>query len=242
MAVMQEILSAQSNARKLLVLLIDPDKPVAIEALSPYLCLPDLIFVGGSTGGQTDTCVTQLRQYTTRPILLFPGNIAQFTPTADALLFLTLLNAQTPDVLINPHIQVAQEVLRSGIETIPMGYILVDGERKSSVEMATNCTPISQKNVDKIVSMAVAGQLLGKSLIYLEAGSGAKTPVSTDIIRAVRKHLQIPLIVGGGISTPEAMMRAFDAGADIVVIGNHFEQYPEEIEDFVRVKRSKYGE
>ena len=88
----------------------------------------------------------------------------------------------------------------------------------------------------------MAGQLLGKQLIYLEAGSGAKTPVSTDIIRAVRKHLQIPLIVGGGISTPEAMMRAFEAGADIVVIGNHFEQYPEEIEDFVRVKRNKYGE
>lgn len=242
MAVMQEILSAQGNARKLLVVLIDPDKPVAIEALSPHLCLPDLIFVGGSTGSQTDICVTQLRQYTNRPILLFPGNIAQFTPTADALLFLTLLNAQTPDVLINPHIQVAQEVLRSGIETIPMGYILVDGERKSSVEMATNCTPISQKDVDKIVSMAVAGQLLGKSLIYLEAGSGAHTPVSPDIIRAVRAQLQLPLIVGGGITTPQAMLCAYEAGADMVVIGNHFEQYPDEIADFVRIKQDKYGE
>lgn len=242
MAVMQEILSAQSNARKLLVVLIDPDKPVAIEALSPYLCLPDLIFVGGSTGEQTDTCVTQLRQYTTRPILLFPGNIDQFTPTADALLFLTLLNAQTPDVLINPHIQVAQEVLRSGIESIPMGYILVDGERKSSVEIATKCTPIPQNNVDKIVSMAIAGQLLGKSLIYLEAGSGAHTPVSPDIIRAVRAQLQLPLIVGGGITTPQAMLRAYEAGADMVVIGNHFEQYPDEIADFVRIKQDKYGE
>ena len=242
MAVMQEILSAQNNARKLLVVLIDPDKPVAIEALSPYLCLSDLIFVGGSTGSQTDICVAQLRQYTNRPILLFPGNIAQFTPTADALLFLTLLNAQTPDVLINPHIQVAQEVLRSGIETIPMGYILVDGERKSSVEMATNCTPISQKDVDTIVSMAVAGQLLGKSLIYLEAGSGAHTPVSPDIIRAVRAQLQLPLIVGGGITTPQAMLRAYEAGADMVVIGNHFEQYPDEIADFVRIKQDKYGE
>ena len=242
MAVMQEILSAQNNARKLLVVLIDPDKPVAIEALSPYLCLSDLIFVGGSTGSQTDICVAQLRQYTNRPILLFPGNIAQFTPTADALLFLTLLNAQTPDVLINPHIQVAQEVLRSGIETIPMGYILVDGQRKSSVEKATNCTPISQKDVDTIVSMAVAGQLLGKSLIYLEAGSGAHTPVSPDIIRAVRAQLQLPLIVGGGITTPQAMLRAYEAGADMVVIGNHFEQYPDEIADFVRIKQDKYGE
>ena len=108
--------------------------------------------------------------------------------------------------------------------------------------MATNCTPISQKDVDTIVSMAVAGQLLGKSLIYLEAGSGAHTPVSPDIIRAVRAQLQLPLIVGGGITTPQAMLRAYEAGADMVVIGNHFEQYPDEIADFVRIKQDKYGE
>lgn len=240
MAIIHEILSAKEKARKLLVVLIDPDKPTTIEALSPYLSLPDLIFVGGSTGAQTETCVAQLRQYTSRPILLFPGNIAQFTPSADALLFLTLLNAQIPEVLIYPHIQVAQQVLRSGIETIPMGYILVDGERKSSVEIATNCVPIPQDEIDKVVSVAVAGQLLGKSLIYIEAGSGALTPVSADLIRAVREQLQVPLIVGGGITTPDAMIRAFDAGADIVVIGNHFEQHPDEIEDFVRIKQEKY--
>lgn len=240
MAIIHEILSAKEKSRKLLVVLIDPDKPTTIEALSPYLSLPDLIFVGGSTGTQTETCVAQLRQHTSRPILLFPGNIAQFTPSADALLFLTLLNAHTPEVLIYPHIQVAQQVLRSGIETIPMGYILVDGERKSSVEIATNCVPIPQDEIDKVVSVAVAGQLLGKSLIYIEAGSGALTPVSADLIRAVREQLQVPLIVGGGITTPDAMIRAFDAGADIVVIGNHFEQHPDEIEDFVRIKQEKY--
>ena len=242
MAVIQHICTAQSQSRKLLALLVDPEKQSSVQALYPYLLMPDLIFVGGSTGSQTETCVMELRQYTTRPILLFPGNISQFTPTADALLFLTLLNAQTPDVLINPHIQVAQQVLESGIETIPMGYILVDGERKSSVELATNCTPIPQNDINKIVSLAVAGQLLGKSLIYLEAGSGAQTPISPDIIRAVRAQLQVPLIVGGGITTHQAMLRAYEAGADIVVIGNHFEQYPDEIADFVRVKKDEYGE
>ena len=242
MAVIQHICTAQSQSRKLLALLVDPEKQSSVQALYPYLLMPDLIFVGGSTGNQTETCVMELRQYTTRPILLFPGNISQFTPTADALLFLTLLNAQTPDVLINPHIQVAQQVLDSGIETIPMGYILVDGERKSSVELATNCTPIPQNDINKIVSLAVAGQLLGKSLIYLEAGSGAQTPISPDIIRAVRAQLQVPLIVGGGITTHQAMLRAYEAGADIVVIGNHFEQYPDEIADFVRVKKDEYGE
>ena len=121
-----------------------------------------------------------------------------------------------------------------------MGYILVDGARQSSVELATRCMPISQSDTDTILSMAIAGQLMGKQLIYLEAGSGAHSPVSVDIIRIVSKHLSVPLIVGGGICTPEAMIAAFDAGADIVVIGNHFEQNPDEIADFVRIKREKY--
>lgn len=242
MAIIQQIVSAKAQSRKLLVVLIDPDKPAAVEAVCPYLWLPDMIFIGGSTGDQCETCIAQLRQTTERPILLFPGNIAQFTPTADALLFLSLLNARTPDVLIQPHIHIAQQVLQSGIETIPMGYILIDGDRKSSVEIATQCIPIPQNNIREIVSTAIAGQLLGKQLIYLEAGSGAKTPISAEIIRAVRAQLSVPLIVGGGITTPDAMLRAFDAGADVVVIGNHFEQNPDEIDEFVRIKQERYGE
>ena len=242
MAIIQQIVSAKAQSRKLLVVLIDPDKPAAVEAVCPYLSLPDMIFIGGSTGDQCETCIAQLRQTTERPILLFPGNIAQFTPTADALLFLSLLNARTPDVLIQPHIHIAQQVLQSGIETIPMGYILIDGDRKSSVEIATRCIPIPQNNIREIISTAIAGQLLGKQLIYLEAGSGAKTPISAEIIHAVRAQLSVPLIVGGGITTPEAMLHAFEAGADVVVIGNHFEQNPDEIGEFVRIKQEKYGE
>ena len=211
MAIIQQIVSAKAQSRKLLVVLIDPDKPAAVEAVCPYLSLPDMIFIGGSTGDQCETCIAQLRQTTERPILLFPGNIAQFTPTADALLFLSLLNARTPDVLIQPHIHIAQQVLQSGIATIPMGYILIDGDRKSSVEIATQCIPIPQNNIREIVSTAIAGQLLGKQLIYLEAGSGAKTPISAEIIHAVRAQLSVPLIVGGGITTPDAMLHAFDA-------------------------------
>ena len=242
MAIIQQIVSAKAQSRKLLVVLIDPDKPAAVEAVYPYLSLPDMIFIGGSTGDQCETCIAQLRQTTERPIMLFPGNIAQFTPTADALLFLSLLNARTPDVLIQPHIHIAQQVLQSGIETIPMGYILIDGDRKSSVEIATRCIPIPQNNIREIVSTAIAGQLLGKQLIYLEAGSGAKTPISAEIIRAVRAQLSVPLIVGGGITTPEAMLHAFEAGADVVVIGNYFEQNPDEIDEFVRIKQERYGE
>jgi putative glycerol-1-phosphate prenyltransferase len=198
--------------------------------------------VGGSTGGNIEPCIAALRAHTDAPLVIFPGNVAQFSPNADALLFLTLLNARTADMLIDPHVQMAMPILQSGIESIPMGYILIDGGRKSSVEKVSHCTPIPQDEVDRIVSTAVAGQLLGKQLIYLEAGSGAKARVSTDIIRAVRAQLQVPLIVGGGICTPEAMLQAFDAGADIVVIGNHFEQHPDEMGDFIRIKREHYGE
>ena len=242
MAVIQQIRTAQAQSRKLLALLIDPEKQSSVQALYPFLSLPDLIFVGGSTGNRCDTCVEELRKHTSRPIVLFPGNITQFTAKADALLFLSVLTSRLPQLLIEPHIQMATTILQSGIETIPMGYLLIDGGRKSSVEIATNTQSVPQTDISTIVQTAVAGQLLGKQLIYLEAGSGAKTPVSSDIIHAVRKQLQVPLIVGGGICTPEAMIRAFDAGADIVVIGNHFEQHPDEIGDFVRIKRNKYGE
>ena len=242
MAVIQQIRTAQAQSRKLLALLIDPEKQSSVQALYPFLSLPDLIFVGGSTGNQCDTCVEELRKHTSRPIVLFPGNITQFTAKADALLFLSVLTSRLPQLLVEPHIQMATTILQSGIETIPMGYLLIDGGRKSSVEIATNTQSVPQTDISTIVQTAVAGQLLGKQLIYLEAGSGAKTPVSSDIIHAVRKQLQVPLIVGGGICTPEAMIRAFDAGADIVVIGNHFEQHPDEIGDFVRIKRNKYGE
>jgi putative glycerol-1-phosphate prenyltransferase len=241
MAVMQHILSAKNKSRKLLVLLLDPEKQTAVEALRPYLMLPDMIFVGGSTGVYVEDCIASLRPLTDCPIVLFPGNIAQFSPKADAILFLSLLNAKTADMLITPHIQIAQQVIDSRIESIPMGYILLNGGRKSSVEIVSNVVPIDQSDVDTVVSTAAAGQLLGKQLIYLEAGSGAKTPVSIEIIQAVSQRLTIPLIVGGGITTPERMLAAFEAGADVVVIGNHFEKNPNEIANFVRIKREKYG-
>lgn len=242
MSVYSTILSQKQQSAKLLAILIDPDKEQAYRPLLSELNHADLILVGGSTGGNIEPCIAALRAHTDAPLVIFPGNVAQFSPNADALLFLTLLNARTADMLIDPHVQMAMPILQSGIESIPMGYILIDGGRKSSVEKVSHCTPIPQDEVDRIVATAVAGQLLGKQLIYLEAGSGAKARVSTDIIRAVRAQLQVPLIVGGGICTPEAMLQAFDAGADIVVIGNHFEQHPDEMGDFIRIKREHYGE
>ena len=233
MNILSHIITHKQQCSPLLAVLIDPNKQEAYTPILPYLHEVNLIFVGGSTGQSIEPCITSIRQHTHAPIVLFPGNISQFSPNADALLFLSLLNAHTIDMLITPHIKIAQQVIQSGIETIPMGYILIDGERKSTVEIVSNCTPIPQNDINRIISTALAGQLLGKQLIYLEAGSGAQKPVSIDIIHAVHQQLQIPLIVGGGIQTPQAMIQAFDAGADIVVIGNHFEQHPEQLPLFI---------
>ena len=238
MSVLSTIQHHQQSAKPLLAVLVDPDKRDRYSALLPYLREVDLVLVGGSTGTQTEECVALLRQHTSAPLVLFPGNTAQFTPMADALLFLTLLNSRRAEVLIEPHVQSAITIRQSGIETIPMGYILVDGDRQSDVERVSGCTPIARQAVMDVVSHAVAGQLLGKQLIYIEAGSGAKTPVSIDTIRAVRQAIDVPLIVGGGITTEQQMLLVFSAGANIVVVGNHFEQHPEDLPRFLQVKQS----
>ena len=232
MSILSTIRANKSQHKPMLAVLIDPDKQDAYLSLLPFIKDVDFIFIGGSTGETIEPCIATLRKHTDVPLVLFPGNIAQISPKADALLFLSLLNSQNAEMLITPHIAVAKSVVDSGIESIPMGYILLDGERKSSVEIVSKCTPLPQNNIEKIVSTALAGQLLGKQLIYLEAGSGAKRIVSAEIIRAVKKQLHIPLIVGGGIRSTDAMLQAFQAGADIVVIGNHFEQHPEELPHF----------
>ena len=238
MSVLSTIQHHQQSAKPLLAVLVDPDKRDRYSALLPYLREVDLVLVGGSTGTQIEECVALLRQHTSVPLVLFPGNTAQFTPMADALLFLTLLNSRRAEVLIDPHVQSAITIRQSGIETIPMGYILVDGDRQSAVERVSGCTPIARQAVTDVVSHAVAGQLLGKQLIYIEAGSGAKTPVSIDTVRAVRQAIDVPLIVGGGITTEQQMLLVFSAGANIVVVGNHFEQHPEDLPRFLLAKQS----
>lgn len=236
MSVLSHIEDCRSAHKPLLAVLLDPEKEHACEALLPYLQEPDLVLVGGSTGVATVPWVQHVKEHTTRPVVLFPGNVEQFTPNADALLFLSMLNARTPDVLIQPHIAAAMAVRRSGIESIPMGYILLDGGHISSVQRATRTTPLAQQAASEVVSTAVAGELLGKRLIYLEAGSGAPTPVSPALIHAVRTAIHVPLWVGGGICTPRQMLEAYSAGADVVVIGNHFEQHPEQLPQFVNAR------
>ena len=222
-----------------LALLLDPEK-ANLDALPiTDLCHPDYIFVGGSTGGDTTDFIRALKEKLPitnhqLPIILFPGNSSQFSPEADGILFLSLLSGNNPEYIVGQQIKSARAVHDSHLDFVPTAYVLIDGGVETSTMRVTGTKPLDPKDVKTIVDTCIAAELMGKKAIYLEAGSGAITPVSTDIIKAVREAVSVTLIVGGGIRTPEAMNAAYRAGADIVVIGNHFESHPEELEKFCR--------
>ena len=245
--------------KKALALLLDPEKAdLASLPITPDVH-PDYIFVGGSTGGDTTAFVRALKEYLTAqrscsaavlqrsgltaegglgrpPIILFPGSAAQFTPEADAVLYLSLLSGNNPEYLIGQQIKSARTIRESSMEVIPTGYILIDGGVETSTMRVTGTKPLdptTAEGIQTIVDTSIAAELMGKKAIYLEAGSGAQTPVPPEVIKAVRAKTSVTLIVGGGIRTPEAMNAAYAAGADIVVIGNHFESHPEELKSFV---------
>ena len=265
MEVMHYISAAKAEQRKLFAWLVDPEKAEAGPTPSlptkggGFRVLPGdrtaitdrdtvgassvnmLIFVGGSSGGeQTEKVVKQLKAQYDVPVVLFPGNVRQVTSEADALLFLSLLSGRNAEMLVGQQVRAAEAVRQAEIETIPMGYILVDGGRESAVARVSGTQPIAQEAVDEIVQTAMAAEMMGKQLVYLEAGSGALEPVRAEVISAVRAAISCPLIVGGGIRSTEAMQRAFDAGADIVVVGNWLEEHPEALEEFKTLSNSPF--
>lgn len=221
--------SIVTSDKKLLAILIDPDK-FAEENVSDFLSrIPEEtshLFVGGSTVASNKTKVTvmALKKETNLPVFLFPGNYEQITNTADALLFLSLLSGRNPEYLIGQQVKAVPNLIKTKLEVLPTGYILIDGENESAVARVSETLPMPQNNIDAIVNTALAGEFLGAKLIYLEAGSGAKTPVSSKIIEAVKKAIKIPLIVGGGIRTKIQKKTAYDAGANMVVMGTVFEE------------------
>lgn len=188
------------------------------------------IFVGGSQLKESiHNTVERIKRFTSVPVVMFPGDASQFADNVDALLFLTLASGRNAKYLIEQHINAAPLIKKTGVETIPTGYILIDGGKLTAVERVSHTTPYSAEDVNLITNTALACQLLGHKMVYLEAGSGANHPVPQNVIRTIRKTIDIPLIVGGGIKTPEMMQCAFEAGADLVVVGNHIESHPEEL-------------
>ncbi|MCK0130215.1 geranylgeranylglyceryl/heptaprenylglyceryl phosphate synthase [Flavobacteriaceae bacterium F08102] len=230
--ILQNIHQKINKQQSLLAVLLDPEKIVhsSLSALVNQIHEAPIshIFIGGSTdeNAQIKTLVKELKKLTHLPLVLFPGHADQVVPQADAILFLSLLSGRNPRYLIDHHIQAVPTLIESNIEIIPTGYILVDGGKRTKVQEVSETKPIPQDQLTRIVHTALAGQYMGKKLIYLEAGSGANYPVSTAVIHAVKKQLSIPLIVGGGIRTKTQIEQAYLAGADLVVIGTAFENDP----------------
>lgn len=229
MNIYQEILSQVKAQQKLLAVLIDPEKVefTQIHSLVQNIheSIATHIFVGGSTdtNHQIESVVTEIKKYTTLPVILFPGNAHQVTLKADGILFLSLISGRNPEYLIQQQVDAALQIQRSELEVLPTGYILIDGGKETSVQRVSQTQPIPQNEYELILKTALAGQFSGKQLIYLEAGSGAEIPVSSVIINCVKSELQIPLIVGGGIRSIQQLQNAYNAGADMVVIGTAFE-------------------
>lgn len=221
-------LKSVANSEKQLAILIDPEKFTISETKSFLKKIPEEtthLFVGGSTveNGQAEETVKALKAETKLPIFLFPGDYSQITPLADALLFLTLLSGRNAEYLVGQQIKSISKLKNTSLEIISTGYILIDGGNNSAVSKVTKTEPLPQENIEEIVHTALAGQFMGAKLIYLEAGSGAKFPVKPEIIFEVKKAINIPLIVGGGIKTETQKQAAYKAGADMVVMGTAFE-------------------
>jgi len=160
------------------------------------------------------------------PVILFPGSTLQIDPAADAILFLSLISGRNPDLLIGQHVQAAPILRNSGMEVMPTGYILINSGRTTSVAYISNTTPIPEDKYSLAACTAMAGEMLGLKLTYLDAGSGAEREISQKMISSVRKSIRTPLIVGGGINTSQKALAALEAGADLIVIGNALEKDP----------------
>lgn len=235
--------SKQSNNSGFAVL-ADPDKIAPADMIHlAHLCNDaevDYLFMGGSLlmAHQMDLCIQRFKAESDIPVVLFPGSPAQVTPYADAILYLSLISGRNPDLLIGQHVASAPQVKASGLEVISTGYIIVDGGVQTTVSYMSNTTPLPADKPDIAVCTAWAGELQGKHVIYLDAGSGAKKPVGASMIQSVSENIDIPLIVGGGIRTPEKVYENCCAGADVVVVGNAIEQDPLLIKDMAQAARA----
>lgn len=224
--------SAKDTGKKKFAVLVDPDMirlgnmdkiiDLAIEAQVDYF------FIGGSliVNNMLDKCLEGIKKRCSIPTILFPGNNFQLSFKADGILFLSLISGRNPELLIGNHVLAAPYLKLSPLEIMPTGYILVDGGIATTVQYISNTTPIPHSKNDIALCTALAGEMLGQKLMFLDAGSGAKNPVSTDMIEAVSGAINVPLIVGGGISTPEKALANVQAGADVIVVGNAIEKDP----------------
>ena len=229
MTIYENILQAKAKNEKLLAILIDPEKVTVEHAFDLAEKIKNSpathIFVGGSTfsGSHMNELISILKQNTNLPTLIFPGHPFQISEEADGILFLSLLSGRNPDYLIEHQINSVRILEQTNLEVIPTAYLLIDGGSETAVQNVSQTKPIAHNDIELAYKTAKAGELLGMKLIYLEAGSGANQKISSEMIKYITENCKIPVIVGGGIRSIQAMQEVYDAGVDLVVIGTAFE-------------------
>jgi phosphoglycerol geranylgeranyltransferase len=223
------IIQSKTENRKLLAILLDPDKILwenlgyLIEKINQSPATH--IFIGGShvQNNILDELIIRLKEKINLPIVLFPGNPSQISANADAILFLSLISGRNPDYLIEHQVDAVPILKKTELEIISTGYMLIESGSETAVARVSRTKPLDRNNSDYAMHTAQAGEMLGNKLIYLEAGSGAKKAVPFEMIKKVSNNIEIPLIVGGGIIDLQGIQKAYEAGADLVVIGTAFE-------------------
>jgi putative glycerol-1-phosphate prenyltransferase len=233
MSILKSLQERHHAGKKSIAVLVDPDKMDDAGKLSTLIRLAsenciDYFFVGGSLITTTNLAevVKLIKENVSIPVILFPGSSLQIDANADGILFLSLISGRNPDLLIGQHVVAAPILKNNKLEVMPTGYILINSGKTTSVAYISNTTPIPDDKYSLAACTALAGEMLGLRLIYLDAGSGAEKEISNKMINAVRKAVDVPLIVGGGINTSQKAINALEAGADLIVIGNALEKDP----------------
>jgi phosphoglycerol geranylgeranyltransferase len=228
-----DIIHAKGEKRKLLAILLDPDK-VELDKVDNLIekinqSPATHLFIGGShvQNNILDDLIIALKEKVSLPIVLFPGNPSQISAKADAILFLSLISGRNPDYLIEHQVNAVPVLRKTQLEIISTGYILIESGSETAVARVSNTKPLDRNNNDYVMHTAQAGEMLGNKLIYLEAGSGAKQAVPFAMIKKVSNNIEVPLIVGGGIIDLQGIQKTYEAGADLVVIGTAFENNSE---------------
>jgi len=235
----------RAAGRKGLAVLVDPDHAQTPEDLAwmedPSFSAVHTVLLGGSlvTKGSMDLTAALIRERTDRPIVLFPGAPSQLTAEADALLFLSVISGRNPEALIGKHVEAAPRVRELGLDAVGCGYMLIDGGKTTTAHYMSGSLPIPADKPDIAAATALAGHCLGMQCMYLDTGSGAPNGVPADMIAAVRRAVPCPIIAGGGLRTPDAVMDAWAAGADLAVVGSAIERDPEFLRAFAAAQATR---
>lgn len=238
-----QLIEAKEQNNKLFAVLVDPDK-VDMSSLDVLIDMAgngavDFFFVGGSllSKDTTEEVVHHLKTKCAIPVILFPSHAGQIAEEADAILFLSLISGRNADYLIGQQVIAAPLLRQKDIEVLSTGYMLVDCGAQTTASYISNTTPLPYNKPEIAVATAMAGELIGMKAIYADGGSGASTHVSPQMIKAIAKNVDIPLIVGGGIRTADEAVQAWQSGADVIVVGNHIEKSPQFIHEISAKKR-----